>query len=413
MTYLLRTINEGGRIRLRPLPYQSDEAGQTIITDFNVQGSTSMRTTYPVGTVFASNMLEMRKNTPMPFYAAGDIFPVSVDRRNLASSSHEPTKEMYDDYNAYMNAHREELNPAGAPSTGVFSETAVAGRELSLLDKLKLNPKYNVPTLEKDHFWVSEENWYDLILNMEDRENTLLIGPAGSGKTELAQLVADKLGIPCHVYDMGSMYDPISEMLGVHRISANGTSVFDYASFTRDIQEECVIVLDELNRATPAVNDILMSVLDNRRRLRVEMAGGTDQREIPVNPKCRFIATMNLGAEYTGVQGELDRALRDRFYPMELDYMPVPLETKMLQQMFKIPAADAENIVNAAAQIRSIAQKEEISTFLSTRDTIRAAKKVKQGYSALDAMKKVFLTNYQGTNTDGERAIVYNVIISK
>lgn len=42
------------------------------------------------------------------------------------------------------------------------------------------------------------------------------------------------------------MIDPISGLLGVHRL-VQGWSVFDYAKFTEDIQKPCIILLDELS----------------------------------------------------------------------------------------------------------------------------------------------------------------------
>jgi DNA-binding transcriptional LysR family regulator len=165
---------------------------------------------------------------------------------------------------------------------------------------------------------------------------------------------------------MGSMYDPISEMLGVHRIAPDGSSVFDYASFTQDIQEEGVILLDELSRATPAVNNILLPCLDSRRALPVEMAGTKDRRSIPVHPKCRFVATANIGAEYTGTN-MMDRALMDRFFPVELTYMPADNEAAVLIKRYGISMSDALNIVRTAATVRSNYAKEELGTTLFIR----------------------------------------------
>ena len=113
----------------------------------------------------------------------------------------------------------------------------------------------------------------------------MIIGPTGTGKTELVMLACRKLGIECNVYDMGSMYEPISGLLGVHRLKKGGESVFDYAKFTQDIQKPGVILLDELSRAPVTTNNILFPCLDTRRMLPVEMAGGEDLRAIKVHPK--------------------------------------------------------------------------------------------------------------------------------
>ena len=409
MIYLFRTVMDGGRSRLRPMPHQTDPSGKGIITDLNVQADTAVRSAYPVGTVFASETLEMRTRSVTPFYAAGDIFPVSVDRKDLMDTRHAPTTEMVEAYNAYITNHREvapEKQAAGTAPSG-----AAASRPLTLLDKIRRNPRFAVPTIEDDGFWVSEDNWYLLLVNLLQQENTLFTGPSGTGKTELVLTACRKLGLPCHVYDMGSMYDPISEMLGVHRIAPDGSSVFDYASFTRDIRQEGVILLDELSRATPAVNNILLPCLDSRRSLPVEMAGTKDCRTIPVHPKCRFVATANIGAEYTGTN-TMDRALMDRFFPVELTYMPADQEVAVLMKRYGIPKADALNIVKTAGTVRSNHAKEELGTTLSTRETLRAARMVAAGYPAVAAMELTYLPLFEGTKAEGERSIVWNAVLA-
>ena len=409
MIYLFRTVTDGGRSRLRPMPHQTDPSGKGIISDLNVQADTAVRSAYPVGTVFASETLEMRTKSVTPFYSAGDIFPVSVAAKDLVDPCHAPSTEMVEAYNAYMASHK--VNEPGTPSTGVFSEDGTPPRPLTLLDRIRKNPRFAVPTIEDDGFWVGEDNWYLLLVNLLQQENTLFTGPSGTGKTELVLTACRKLGLKCHVYDMGSMYDPISEMLGVHRIAPDGSSVFDYASFTQDIQEEGVILLDELSRATPAVNNILLPCLDSRRALPVEMAGTKDRRSIPVHPKCRFVATANIGAEYTGTN-MMDRALMDRFFPVELSYMPAEQEVEVLMKRYGINKSDARNIVSTAGTVRSNYAKEELGTTLSTRETLRAARMVAAGYTAAAAMELTYLPLFEGTKSEGERSIVWNAVIA-
>lgn len=409
MIYLFRTVTDGGRSRLRPMPHQTDPSGKGIISDLNVQADTAVRSAYPVGTVFASETLEMRTKSVTPFYSAGDIFPVSVAAKDLVDARHAPSTEMVEAYNAYMASHK--VNEPGSPSTGVFSEDSAPPRPMTLLDRIRKNPRFAVPTIEDDGFWVGEDNWYLLLVNLLQQENTLFTGPSGTGKTELVLTASRKLGLKCHVYDMGSMYDPISEMLGVHRIAPDGSSVFDYASFTQDIQEEGVILLDELSRATPAVNNILLPCLDSRRALPVEMAGTKDRRSIPVHPKCRFVATANIGAEYTGTN-MMDRALMDRFFPVELSYMPAEQEVEVLMKRYGINKSDARNIVSTAGTVRSNYAKEELGTTLSTRETLRAARMVAAGYTAAAAMELTYLPLFEGTKSEGERSIVWNAVIA-
>ena len=153
-----------------------------------------------------------------------------------------------------------------------------------------------MPTIDRDGFYIDERNWYLLVRNIRSKVNTMLVGPSGAGKTELVMLACKKMGIDCNVYDMGSMHDPLTQMLGAHRLE-NGRSVFDYAKFSQDIQKPGVILLDELSRAPLGTTNILFPCLDSRRQLPVEMAGGGDVRSISVHPDCIFIATANVGSE--------------------------------------------------------------------------------------------------------------------
>ena len=409
--YFVRTVQVEGKNRLRALPFQKFDNGTAIVSDINVQADMERRKAFPYGTVFATDTLVDRQNGSSFFYAAGDIFPVSVAPKDIADESFIPTDEMMEAWTNFKLAHQElgsDENPVG-----VFAEDATA-KELSKLEKIQHNPQFAKPTIKTDGYYIPDEVWWNAMMCCDNNvlQPIMFVGPAGSGKTEIAQLISKKYNLPCYIFDMGTMYDPVSEMLGVHRIGKNGTSVFEYADFANRIQQECVIVLDELSRATPTANNILLSVLDSRRTLNVEMAGEGQDRNIRVNPKCRFIATANVGAEYTGTFA-MDIALQDRFEKIETDYMPADMEVDLLIKRCRIAMADAKNLVSVAQKVRKTSAEEELESNITTRDTLRAAKKVQFGFSAKDAMEMVYLPKFQGTKSDGARAIVWNTIISR
>lgn len=228
--------------------------------------------------------------------------------------------------------------------------------------------------------------------------------------TELILLACKTLDIPCHVYDMGSMYDPVAGLLGVHRLQKGGESIFDYAQFTKDIAQPGVVLLDELSRAPVTTNNILFPCLDSRRTLPVEIAGGDDLRSIKVHPDCCFIATANVGAEYTGTMS-MDRALVGRFFPIELDYMPAEAEINVITTRCDIDPDEAKHIVAVANSVRTLYKKQEISCSLSTRETLMAAELVADGWTPLEAMELVFLPLFEGTKVEGERGIIAKSIM--
>ena len=144
----------------------------------------------------------------------------------------------------------------------------------------------------------------------------------------------------------------------------------------------------------------------------MEMAGGDGMRSIAVHPDCVFIATANVGAEYTGTMS-LDRALVGRFFPLELDYMPCTEEAKVLAKRCGVSAQDAANIVAVAETVRSLYAKQEISCSISTRETLQAGQLVSDGWTALEAMELTFLPLFEGTRTDGERSIVSKIFMTR
>ena len=238
----------------------------------------------------------------------------------------------------------------------------------------------------------------------------MIIGPTGSGKTSVVREICKRMGKKLHIFDMGTMLDPISSLLGVHRLE-KGASVFDYAKFTQVIKEPCVILLDELSRAPLTTMNILFSCLDDRRNLNIEIACGSGEREIDINPEVTFIATANVGAEYSGANS-MDRALVNRFFPLELGCIPAKEEIGVLMARTGVEKTSAELIVKIANNIRSLCTKQEISVSLSIRETLMVAELVSDGWNLAKAMEMIYLPLYEGTKGEGERSTVYKTISS-
>ena len=407
--YFFRTVRDGSRERLRPLAGQTSHDGSVINPNFNTKGSKRMRESYPIGTVFCSKVCEQQGG----YYAAGDLFPIDINLGDYLSEMHMPTPEMV---SAYREFKEHEEAPADLFSSAgmVIEESTVeteAPKAFSMLEMLSSERRYVTPTVDSDGFSISDDNWRLLLRNILTGTNTMMIGPTGTGKTELVMLACRKLGIECNVYNMGTIFDPISELLGVHRL-VGGSSTFDYAKFAKDVQKPGVILLDELSRAPVTTNNVLFPCLDSRRVLPVDMAGGDDLRVIPLHPKCVFVATANVGSEYTGTMS-MDRALVGRFFPLELGYMESEEEKKVLVKRHGISESDARNIVTVAATVRSKHAATELSSSLSTRETLMAARLISDGWSAQKAMELTFLPLFEGTKIEGERAVVMQIILSR
>ena len=410
--YFFRTVRDGSRERLRPLAGQTAHDGSVINPNFNTKGSKRMRESYPIGTVFCSKVCEQQGG----YYAAGDLFPMDINLGDYLSGSHMPTPDMvraFREFKEREEAPADLFSAAGMPigDTAATPEEPEMPKAFSMLEMLSSDRRYVTPTVDSDGFSISDDNWRLLLRNILTGTNTMMIGPTGTGKTELVMLACRKLGIECNVYNMGTIFDPISELLGVHRL-VGGSSTFDYAKFAKDVQKPGVILLDELSRAPVTTNNVLFPCLDSRRVLPVDMAGGDDLRVIPLHPKCVFVATANVGSEYTGTMS-MDRALVGRFFPLELGYMESEEEKKVLVKRHGISESDARNIVTVAATVRSKHAATELSSSLSTRETLMAARLISDGWSAQKAMELTFLPLFEGTKVEGERAVVMQIILSR
>ena len=278
-------------------------------------------------------------------------------------------------------------------------------KEQTILDTIK--EKYPYPDISTG-FYVEEKNWNYLVRNIMQHKNTMLIGPTGTGKTELIIKICNILGIDCHIYDMGSMQDPLTDLLGSHRLE-NGSSIFDYAKFVDDVQKPGVILLDELSRAPLMTNNILFPCLDSRRQLPIEIADSHHDRIVKVHPECTFIATANIGSEYSGTN-EIDAALLNRFLPLQLDYLPANIEVEILKIRTNIDDNSAIEVVSKFNRIRSAYKDSQISKSVSTRELIACGELIHDGFSISESIDFVVCQKYISNNYDDELKTVKKII---
>lgn len=189
-----------------------------------------------------------------------------------------------------------------------------------------------------------ERGLYEILTrNFSKNVSTLLIGETGCGKTEVVAHIAKDMGLPLHILDMGTMTDPISGLIGIHTVTiidGKTTSTFKKSRFSEIIQQPGIVLLDELSRASTQANNLLFPCLDFRRQLSMEYCF-EDQTPISVHPNCVFVATANLGSQYTGTH-KIDRALLDRFMTVKVN---TPDSSDMKASLkVSYPSVDKKNI---------------------------------------------------------------------
>lgn len=300
-------------------------------------------------------------------------------------------------YNAFLNGGSSLAEPIpGKP----------APRRIPLLEMLHKQKNLKPPTIKDDGFYVDADTWYYLLRGLNRRKNILLVGATGTGKTELTTLVCQKVLKPQSIFDM-AISNPMTTLCGNHRINSNGVSEFQMARFALQVQKDNLIVLDELSRAHPASNNILLPLLDSRRTLYIENA--MEEAEIKASPDAVFWATANIGMEYVGTT-TLDNALMDRFHPVELLYPPADKEIEILTVRTQITKGDAITLVDFANNIRG---NRDLSQGVSTRQLLEVSELVYDGFNKAEAARRVILNRFEGNITDGgEKATVLAIIQS-
>ena len=159
------------------------------------------------------------------------------------------------------------------------------------------------------------------VLTAKARQNVLLVGPAGTGKTYLASQLAQLLRLP---------FSSISCTMGMSESQLTGWLLpvgeagrFDYvpAPFATSFQSPSVFLLDEVDAADPNVLMLLNSATSNGFiTIPQKLSAPTLKR----HDDMILIAGANTNGsgadDLYSARAALDAATIDRFYPLAVDY---------------------------------------------------------------------------------------------
>ncbi len=147
----------------------------------------------------------------------------------------------------------------------------------------------------------------------EGLDHVLLTGPPGLGKTTLAHIIANELGVKIKVSS-----GPVLEKPG------------DLAGILTNLEEKSVLFIDEIHRLSPVVEEYLYSAMEDY-KLDIMIDSGPNARTVQIKlPKYTLIGA-------TTRAGLLTAPLRDRFgIKSRLDYYESDLIKKIIDRSAKL-----------------------------------------------------------------------------
>lgn len=286
--------------------------------------------------------------------------------------------------------------------------TVAQGAPTTVLEMIHRSPE-----IRPSNIFISDLKWKTLCRGIIRGKNILVTGNSGAGKTETVIASARALNRPFFRFNLGASQDPKSFLLGNTHFEKDSGTVFRDSAFIKAIEtENAVILMDELTRAHPDAHNILMTVLDKQRYLRID--DDPNSPVISVAEGVSFIATANIGNEFTATR-KLDKAMKDRFsIEIEMDILNKVEEASLLSQIYPtLTPKQLDIITNITTDTRSECKSDssKLSHPISTRNAIEIAGFIDDGFTVAEASEVCIYPLY---STDGgaesERVYIKQII---
>lgn len=218
--------------------------------------------------------------------------------------------------------------------------------------------------------------------------NLLWIGPSGSGKTEQARALARKAGLSFTKIDSPSMTDPEAWFGTREVIVVDGApqTVVNDSAFVTAIQKPGVLLLDEFNRVSDAVRQIILGATDDTRQITNPLTG----RPIERHPLCVIVMTANVGLQFTGTYA-IDPAFYTRSLTTVFGYLDAKRETALAISRTGVEQEIAALFVRFANETRERNKSNEDFPPLSTREVLTACGLVAKGLDADIAARQAMI----------------------
>tara|TARA_A100001037_G_scaffold244817_1_gene225903 strand:+ start:70405 stop:71601 length:1197 start_codon:yes stop_codon:yes gene_type:complete len=271
----------------------------------------------------------------------------------------------------------------------------------------------NCYSIKPTKLFMSETKWKYLVRSAVRGKNVMMTGNSGCGKTLASKTLAEVLDRPFFYFNLGATQDPRSSLIGNTHFKKDTGTVFSESSFIKAIRTpNSIILLDELSRAHPDAWNILMTPLDPLQRY-VRLDESEDSEVVPVADGVTFVATANVGNEYTSTR-VMDRALLDRFVTVEMDELDYEEEVSLLKLLY--PDADV-NMLGVISEITTETRKvvrhsdSKITDSLSTRSAVEMAGLAYDGFELVEIAEAAIYPHFSADGgVDSERSYMKQVV---
>lgn len=195
------------------------------------------------------------------------------------------------------------------------------------------------------------------------KQHVYMPGPSGSGKSKIAEQVAEALNLPYYA-------PPIGQETGIYQLFGYFNAAGEYVR--TPIRQACehggVLHLEEIDFASAAVGTCLNALLANDRI-------GFPDATITRHPNFVIVASANTygtgaNAQYVGSQG-LNRATLNRFVFIEIPYDP----------LLELSLATNKEWCRHVQQIRAKVEQLKLKHLITPRHTLQGSALLAAGFS--------------------------------
>ena len=252
--------------------------------------------------------------------------------------------------------------------------------ELNLIPKLDFEI-IKVPQEAKELVHMIKEE----IDSIKPVRNVLLYGEAGAGKSTMARIIAQLLGLP-YRFITCSLNTEESDFVGTYKPTPEGGFEFWMPSFAKSFVYGGVIEVQEPTTLKSGVGVALNSATDDTSQITLG-----DGSVVPRHKNCIIIFTTNL--DYAGCN-RLNESVKDRFSQMiHVEKLPNEELVKIaVEQSGNKNVALVRKLVDAVQKMAIKIEEEQITGGVcSTRQLINWAQDIKYTNNPIRSAKKTVL----------------------